>query len=121
MMNTTALQSRQGVSLQWTPRQWTRITMQISSLLICVVFWHLASTYQWDFGFIAFTYVPTPIAVADAAWHLVNSNKLLPHLGSSLYRVFVGYFSAVLMGVALGLLIGRSRRVESFLLPPLEV
>lgn len=111
MMNTTVHQ----------PRQWTRISLQVSSLLTCLVFWHLASTYKWNLGFIAFTYVPTPVAVADAAWNLMISNKLLPHLGSSLSRVFAGYFSAMLVGIALGLFIGRSRLVESFFLPPLEV
>lgn len=100
---------------------WQRPALQVSSLLVCLGFWHLASTYKWDLAFIAFTYVPTPVAVAEAAWNLVTSSKLLPHLGSSLGRVLVGYVAAAFVGIALGLLIGRSRRVEALLLPPLEV
>lgn len=99
----------------------SRFTFQIGSLLACLLFWHIAATQRLDFGFVAFTYVPTPGAVIDAAWHLAGSSKLLPHVGSSLSRVFAGYFSAALLGIALGLAIGRSKRVESLLLPPLEV
>jgi len=103
------------------PNKTTRFALQAASLLACLLFWQLAATRQLNLGFVAFTYVPAPSAVADAAWQLFNSSKLLPHLGSSLSRVFTGYFSAALVGIALGLVIGRSRQVESLLLPPLEV
>lgn len=101
--------------------QWRRLVLQALALLSCLLFWQLASTCRLDLGFIAFTYVPTPGAVLDAAWQLVSSHKLLPHLGSSLLRVFSGYLAAVVVGIVLGLIIGRSRRVEALLLPPLEV
>ncbi|MBE8718524.1 ABC transporter permease [Cellvibrio sp. KB43] len=101
--------------------QWKRLALQTGALLACLLFWQVASTTKLNLGFITFTYVPTPTAVLDAAWHLFTSNKLLPHLGSSLARVFSGYFAAVIVGIALGLVIGRSRVVEALLLPPLEV
>jgi NitT/TauT family transport system permease protein len=99
----------------------TRLALQIGSLLACLLFWQIAASQRLDFGIVAFTYVPTPGAVLDAAWNLFSSNKLLPHVGSSLSRVFTGYFSAALLGIALGLAIGRSARVEALLLPPLEM
>lgn len=99
----------------------TRLVFQIGSLLACLLFWHIAASHQLDFGIVAFTYVPTPAAVLDAAWNLFGSDRLLPHVGSSLSRVFTGYFSAALLGIALGLAIGRSARVAAVLLPPLEM
>lgn len=102
-------------------KKFSRLAFQIGSLLACLLFWQVASTQRLDLGFVAFTYVPTPGAVLDAAWQLLASSKLLPHVSSSLSRVFTGYFSAALLGIALGLFIGRSKRVESLLLPPLEV
>src|SRR5690606_1246723 len=54
-------------------------------------------------------------------WQLLQSNALLPHLGSSLARVFSGYVLAAIAGVALGLAIGRSRSMENWLMPPLEL
>ncbi len=98
-----------------------RIIIPAASLLGCLLFWQIASTQKLNLGFVEFTHVPPPADVADAAWHLFNSSKLLPHVGSSLSRVFSGYFTAALLGIGLGLLIGRSRRVGAVLLPPLEV
>lgn len=102
-------------------RSLARWPVRLASLLACLLFWQLAASHKLNFGLFAFTYVPTPGAVLDAAWQLLASNALLAHLGSSLSRVFAGYLSAALLGVALGLLIGRSRWAEDTLLPPLEV
>ncbi|CAD5109497.1 ABC transporter permease [Zestomonas carbonaria] len=95
--------------------------LRLASLLACLLFWQLAASLRLDFGLFTFTYVPTPGAVLEAAWQLLQSSKLLPHLGSSLGRVFAGYLAAALVGVLLGLAIGRSKWAEDSLLPPLEV
>lgn len=92
-----------------------------ASLLACLAFWQLAASRHWDLGLVTFRNVPTPGAVIAAAGDLAESGKLAQHLGSSLGRVFCGYFAAVLIGVSLGLAVGRSRWAEDVLLPPLEV
>jgi NitT/TauT family transport system permease protein len=91
------------------------------SLFACLALWHVAATYKLDLGLISFVYVPPPGAVAEAAWNLATSPKLLPHLGSSLGRVFAGYLAAAVLGIGIGLFIGRWKSLESILLPPLEV
>ncbi|MFG5863183.1 ABC transporter permease [Metapseudomonas sp. CR1201] len=98
-----------------------RWPLRLASLAACLLFWQLAANARLDLGLFSFTYVPTPAAVLDAAWQLAHSSKLLPHLASSLSRVFAGYLAAALLGVLLGLLIGRSKWAEDSLLPPLEV
>ncbi|MET1077153.1 MAG: ABC transporter permease [Pseudomonas sp.] len=98
-----------------------RWPLRIASLLACLLFWQLAASQRLDLGLIAFTHVPTPGAVLQAALGLFASSKLLPHLGSSLARVLAGYLAAALVGVLLGLAIGRSRWAADSLLPPLEV
>jgi len=98
-----------------------RWPLRLASLLACLLFWQVAASHKLNFGLFTFTYVPTPGAVLDAAWQLLASNALLAHLGSSLSRVFAGYLAAAVLGVVLGLLIGRSRWAEDTLLPPLEV
>ncbi|MDH4580394.1 ABC transporter permease [Pseudomonas sp. BN415] len=98
-----------------------RWPLRLASLATCLLFWQLAANARLDLGLFTFTYVPTPAAVLDAAWQLVHSSKLLPHLTNSLSRVFAGYLAAALLGVLLGLVIGRSRWAEDSLLPPLEV
>lgn len=99
----------------------TRWPLRLLSLLACLLFWHVAASSKLNLGLFTFTYVPTPKAVLDAAWQLFTSSTLVAHLTSSLSRVFAGYLLAALLGVALGLLIGRSKWAEDTLLPPLEV
>lgn len=98
-----------------------RWPVRVASLLACLLFWQVAASHKLDLGLFTFTYVPTPGAVLDAAWRLLSSSTLVAHLLSSLSRVFSGYLLAALLGIALGLLIGRSRWAEDTLLPPLEV
>jgi len=99
----------------------TRWPLRLASLLTCLLFWHIAASSKLDFGLFTFTYVPTPGAVLAAAWQLLLSSNLGNHLSSSLARVFAGYLIAAVLGVGLGLAIGRSKWAEDTLLPPLEV
>src|SRR5687768_15286681 len=98
-----------------------RLARRISSILICVLAWHLASTRHVDLGLITFQNVPSPQEVLAAGWELLQSGKIVSHLTASMSRVFSGYLIAVVTGIALGLIIGRSRTSEDTLLPPLEM
>lgn len=102
-------------------RDLKRWPLRLASLVACLVFWQVAASARLDLGLFTFTYVPTPRAVFDAGWQLLTSNTLLAHLGSSLARVFAGYGVATLLGIGLGLSIGRWKWAEDMLLPPLEV
>lgn len=104
-----------------TPSQVWRWGAQAISLAACVLVWHVLSTQQAHLGLVTFANVPPPAEVWDAAWELVGSPKLSQHLSSSLLRVASGFVSASVLGVGLGLLIGRSRWARLALLPPLEV
>ncbi|AKA23875.1 ABC transporter permease [Pseudomonas chlororaphis] len=98
-----------------------RWTARGASLLFCLLFWQLAASQHWNLGLVTFANVPTPLSVLQAALGLGDSGKLARHLGSSLGRVFAGYLAAALVGVALGIAVGRSQWAEDLLLPPLEV
>lgn len=94
---------------------------QLASLLLCVLGWHWAATHKLNLGVVTFQNVPPPREVLDAAWELLQSPKLKHHLGSSLARIGLGFAAAAVLGVALGLAIGRARWARLVLLPPLEV
>ncbi|WP_437880770.1 ABC transporter permease [Pseudomonas sp. LRF_L74] len=98
-----------------------RWPLRLASLAACLLFWQLATSTRLDLGLLTFTYVPTPKAVVNAAVTLVESSRLWDHVGASLGRVFSGYLIAVVLGIGLGIAIGRSRWAEYSLLPPLEV
>ncbi|MBN9125676.1 MAG: ABC transporter permease [Nitrosospira sp. 56-18] len=99
----------------------TRLLLHASSIAVCILAWHLASTSQADLGVVTFRNVPAPLEVLAAGWELFRSQALLSHLTASLSRVFCGFLIAAIAGVALGLVIGRLRVAEDTLLPPLEI
>ncbi|MDR7297397.1 NitT/TauT family transport system permease protein [Pelomonas aquatica] len=86
-----------------------------------MLLWQLACAYRLNLGFITFANTPAPAEVLDAAIKLTQSPKLWSHLSSSLLRVGAGFGLAALIGVTLGLLIGRLPLANKLLLPPLEV
>lgn len=98
-----------------------RRVLPLLSLLVCVALWHFASSRHMNLGLVTFQNVPQPLEVVYAAWDLLQSPKLQNHLGSSLSRVAFGFLIAALVGVSLGLVIGRFRWVRETLMPPLEV
>ncbi|THF65173.1 ABC transporter permease [Pseudothauera rhizosphaerae] len=101
-----------GGALRWL--------LRLGSLLACVALWELAAAKRLDLGLVTFAHVPPPSEVGPAIWKLVNSPKFFNHVNSSLLRVFSGFLAAAVAGVALGLIIGRSRAAEDAVLPPLE-
>ncbi|MBM3114596.1 ABC transporter permease [Jeongeupia naejangsanensis] len=91
------------------------------SLLASVLLWHVLATSKLHLGLVTFANAPSPREVWDAGLDLLQSPKLLFHLGHSLWRVFAGFAAAAVAGIALGLAIGRFGWARGTLLPPLEV
>lgn len=106
--------------LQLPASAW-RWLLRLASLAGFVLFWHVATTQKINLGVITFIYVPSPAEVVEAATHFFQSARLGGHIGNSLFRVFAGFLAAAATGIALGLLIGRSRLARDIVLPPLEV
>lgn len=91
------------------------------SILVCLLVWHLASTWQWHFGFVSFALVPPPLEVVAAFIDLLASPKLQQHLTHSLWRVAWGFAAAAIVGIGLGLAIGRLATARAWLMKPLEL
>jgi NitT/TauT family transport system permease protein len=102
-------------------REAGRLLRRASSIALCILLWHLASTRHVDLGLITFQNVPSPEEVLAAARELLESQKILSHLTASMSRVFSGFLGAAVVGIGLGLMIGRSRFAADALLPPLEM
>ncbi len=102
-----------GSTLRWIVRA--------AALGLSLLLWHWAATRHVDFVVVTFQNVPPPGEVLASAWALLQSPRLGDHLLASLTRVFSGFLAASVAGVALGLVIGRSRLAEDALLVPLEI
>lgn len=60
---------------------------------------------------------PDPIIVASGMWELVQNGTLIKHTVASLFRVTVGFYIAVLLGVPLGIILGRIKSIRALLNP----
>jgi NitT/TauT family transport system permease protein len=82
--------------------------------------WYLGTKYKIEF-YIRFKNVPTPAEVMQQAVQVGLSTKFLVNIGYSVRRILFGFAIAIAIGVPLGLMIGRYRRVGDFFMPAVEI
>jgi NitT/TauT family transport system permease protein len=130
-----AAQGRPGASAPTSPRvvapsaaahfmralraQATALILGFISLGGLVLFWHLATTYRWDF-YIRFTNLPTPMEVATQLGLAMDNTKFITNVGMSLRRIAIGFAIATVLGVGLGLAIGRYKLLRQLMFPAVE-
>lgn len=111
-----------------TTLQWPRISMAqlqnvgiaLASLTVGVVLWHIATAINLDF-YINFSNVPSPWKVFTAFIAHVQTEIFWTHIGVSMRRILFSYSIAVVLGIAIGLMMGRSRIARAFVMPYIEV
>jgi ABC-type nitrate/sulfonate/bicarbonate transport system permease component len=65
--------------------------------------------------------LPNPLVVAARIWTDITSGDLVHNIGLTLYRAFVGFAVAAVVGVTLGILIARNNWVHWFFDPIISV
>lgn len=88
----------------------------IASIATALVAWHLLSTYVFN-PFL----IPPPLAVARAAIPMLLSGEIISDVAISMVRVLVGFITGSLVGVAMGVLLGRIRLLHDLLDPIIEL
>ena len=114
-----ATKARGALLRAWLMQHGVGSLLGACSLLAMVLFWHLATTYRWDF-YIRFTNLPTPMEVATQLGKAMDNTKFITHAGMSLRRIAIGFAVATVLGVGLGLLIGRYRLLRQLMFPAIE-
>ena len=61
--------------------------------------------------------LPGPILVAQSIWHFIITGEIFTHLGISLFRFFIGFSIAILIGVPTGFILGRSTLLHTAIEP----
>ena len=79
--------------------------------LSLLLIWYLISAFQWVNPF----FLPSPWSVFLELKKLLLSQGVYPHLGQTLYRMFSGYFLAILLGIPLGIIVGYWEKVYNSL------
>lgn len=97
-----------------------RYSVRALALVMAVVIWHLASTYEFNF-YLNFENVPGPLVVAEALGAELTGSEFYLHIGHSMQRIAIAYGLAVVLGVSLGVMMGRSRWAEDIILPYIEL
>jgi len=90
------------------------------SLLLFLVAWHLLTKYRVEF-FVRFTNVPSPLAVYASFAKAIHDPHFLMHMALSCRRIFLGFSLAALVGVPLGLVMGRFKLMHEAVFPVAEV
>ena len=83
------------------------------SFSLFIIIWYVLTKY-----FIPQIKFPSPQSVIQAFYNLRFS--LLQHIGSTMFRVILGFMFGSFIGIALGLIMGYSKRANKFLDPLIE-
>ncbi|MEO0821106.1 MAG: ABC transporter permease [Pseudomonadota bacterium] len=90
------------------------------SLLAGIVFWHWATAVNLDF-YVDFQNVPSPAKVFTAFIEHLGTQVFYVHIGVSLERILISYALATVIGILLGLAMGRSRLARALVMPYIEI
>jgi len=90
------------------------------SLALFILAWHLLTKYRVVF-FVRFTNVPSPLSVYESFTKAIHDPKFLLHIALSCRRIVLGFSMAALVGVPLGLVMGRFKLVHEVIFPVSEV
>jgi len=97
-----------------------RYTVRALALVMALVLWHLASTNDFNF-YVNFENVPGPLVVGEALGRELSGSEFYLHIAHSMERIAIAYGLAVVLGVSLGIMMGRSRWAEDIILPYIEL
>jgi NitT/TauT family transport system permease protein len=78
------------------------------SLLAFLVLWQGLAVYLNN------NTLPTPEAVALVFWQACMSGQLPFHLGVTLLRLIISFAIAMLLGCAIGIVLGRNKKLDAF-------
>lgn len=90
------------------------------SLASGIVLWYLATEFNFNY-FINFENVPSPLKVAGAFMIHLADPEFYIHISVSIRRILIAYTIAVVLGVAIGVVVGRSKLARAAVLPYIEI
>ena len=101
-------------------QQCGRIGMAAFSLSVGALLWHIATAINLDF-YINFSNVPSPATVFGAFIEHIQTSIFWTHIAVSMRRILISYSLAAVLGISIGLIMGRSWIARAFIMPYIEV
>lgn len=99
---------------------WTSFLIGSLAVIGALIAWQLLSFYQVKF-ILSFENIPTPLIVGEQFLKLIVTEEFYKHIGASLQRIGIAFFTASLLGVVIGIFMGRSRIFRVIMLPYIEI
>lgn len=96
-----------------------KIFRKVFSLILFFGIWQIFCAVDFNF-FVNFSFVPSPLEVLGATTQFMSDEPLV-HIQASIYRVLMGYLTASILGIAMGVLMGWSYVLEDLVFVPLEL
>ncbi len=88
-----------------------KIILPIISFSVLLLIWELVTRFSgWSQQVF-----PSPLMVLISFQELIVNGELLKHAVASLFRVSIGFFLAVILGIPLGIILGRIKIVHLLL------
>jgi len=97
-----------------------RLLIRCVALLVGLLAWQLAATIKISF-LVSFENVPAPLEVVHALIPLLQGAEFYIHIAKSVQRILLAFSLAALLGVGLGILVGRYHIIEDMLSPHIEL
>ena len=116
------------VPVKTTPRKttrasaglpWRRYLVRTVSIVAAVLLWQLASANKINF-IINFQNIPTPLVVWKELLEQLATSAFYIHIVVSIKRILISFGLATVLGVATGVLMGRSRIANDIIMPHIE-
>lgn len=104
-------------SFGWVQRSLWHIVTAYGLIIAFVCAWQLASTQGW----LNAAVIPSLDRIAQALWQGLSSGRLLGDITISLQRAGLAFIAAVVLGVPLGLVMGKVRILERAFDPLLQL
>jgi len=99
---------------------WVSYFVGILAILAALIVWQLLSFYRVNV-ILSFENIPTPLVVGEQFMKLLVTEEFYIHIGASLKRIGIAFFSASLLGVMIGVFMGRSRVFRDIMFPYIEI
>ncbi|OBG30285.1 ABC transporter permease [Mycobacterium sp. 852002-51057_SCH5723018] len=101
-------------------RRTPAVVLPLIPITTFIVFWHLLTAHN-VVAWLRFNRMPAPMGVLKALLARVTTGAYYDDLLASLQRILLGFGLAAVIGVALGILVGRSELARMTLRPFIEL
>lgn len=99
---------------------WQRYLVRTLAIIGAVLLWHLCSKTGFNF-IVSFENVPGPVVVGEQFIRLLGNHEFYTHIAVSLRRILISFSIASVLGIMVGILMGRSRIFSDVMMPYIEI